>query len=199
VKTFQEVYGQRLGCLVDSLSLVSGNPSQEEIRDKIAAADMVYLGGGNTSTLLSTLALRGVSPLLIEAGHAGTTLAGLSAGAICWFQWASSHADMSPHPAHRGHGRYRGLGLLPGTCAPHFGQQIWRWQVLRTLLKRERSVGIGLDDLLALEVLGDRYRILATRPDRSLKLLDFRGAEGRLEVHPPHEEWKPLTRLFGPN
>lgn len=196
LQVFREIYGDRLGCRVESLELVAGEPSQSEIREKIEAADLVYVGGGNTSRMLSLWAASGVTQRLREAAERGTTMAGLSAGAICWFQWAQSHADMSPHPAHRGHGRYRGLGLLPGTCAPHFGQQLRRWQALRSLLAREQEIGLGLDDELALEVRGPRYRILAARPGRTLKRLDFRPGGVPLRDLEPHEDWRPLGDLL---
>jgi dipeptidase E len=197
IHTFREVYQGRLGCQVESLELVAGSPSGAEIEEKIEAADLVYVGGGNTSLLLRTWRSYGVDQLLQRAAERGTTLSGLSAGAICWFQWAHSHADLSPHPVHLGAGRYLGLELLPGTCAPHFAQQIWRWQTLRTLLHREGGLGIGLDDNMALEVRGSEYRILAAQKDRLLRRLEFRDGVGTLEEHHPHEDWRPLESLLG--
>ncbi|MFB6240595.1 MAG: Type 1 glutamine amidotransferase-like domain-containing protein, partial [Gemmatimonadota bacterium] len=52
IETFHEVYGEELGCETDVLTLVEGNPTQEQIDEAIADADLVYVGGGNTRKMM---------------------------------------------------------------------------------------------------------------------------------------------------
>lgn len=195
---FRAVYQDRLGCDVDVLAL-SREPRDDEVRDRVAAADLVYVGGGNTRRMLAAWALRGLDDLLVAAAGRGTPLGGLSAGAICWFARAHSHADRSPLLP--GDGCLPGLGFLPGVGAPHFSQELWRIGILRALLAREGGVGLGLDDHLAVQVQGDRFRVLACREGRAAHRFDGDDPEApgrpryrRLE---PDGEWRGLAELTG--
>lgn len=49
--------------------------------------DVIFVGGGNTKSMLSVWEGWGLAPLLRRAGDAGTVLAGISAGALCWFDF----------------------------------------------------------------------------------------------------------------
>lgn len=195
---FRAVYQDRLGCRVDVLAL-SREPRDDEVRDLVAAADLVYVGGGNTRRMLHEWRGRGVDRLLAAAAARGTPLGGLSAGAICWFARAHSHADRLPWLY--GEGCLPGLGLLPGVCAPHFSQQPWRIGVLRTLLDREGGVGVGIDDHAAVEVRGDRFRVLACQPGRAAHRLEAaapgaRGGPTQQEL-PADGAWRGLDELTG--
>lgn len=195
---FRLVYQDKLGCDVEVLAL-SQEPRDDEIRDQIAAADLVYVGGGNTRGMLATWHLRGVDRLLVAAARRGTLLGGVSAGAICWFARAHSHADRLPH--HPGDGCLPGLGLLPGVAAPHFSQEAWRIGILRALLARDGGVGVGLDDHLAVHVRGESFRVLAAREGRAAHRHDGDDLEApgrpRYRALPPDGEWKPLEELTG--
>ncbi len=48
--------------------------------------DVLYVGGGNTRSLLALWREWGVDIVLRQALEQGVVLAGVSAGAICWFQ-----------------------------------------------------------------------------------------------------------------
>lgn len=195
---FRAVYQDRLGCDVDVLALTR-EPRDDEVRDRIAAADLIYVGGGNTRRMLATWYQRGVDRMLVAAAARGTSLGGLSAGAICWFARSHSHADRLPRLP--GDGCLPGLGLLPGVCAPHFSQEPWRIGILRALLVRDGGVGVGLDDHLAVQVQGDRFRVLACQDGRAAHRFDADDPEGpgrpRYRVLPPDGEWKPLAELTG--
>src|SRR3982751_892540 len=52
----------------------------------VAEQDVIYVGGGNTENLLAIWRVHGLDRVLREAWQRGTVLAGLSAGAICWFE-----------------------------------------------------------------------------------------------------------------
>lgn len=48
--------------------------------------DVIYVGGGNTRNLLVLWKEWGLDHILREAWKNGVVVAGLSAGAICWFE-----------------------------------------------------------------------------------------------------------------
>jgi peptidase E len=95
-------------------------------RDYAAAAreaDLIYVGGGNTPAMLAVWREFGFERALREAYEAGTVLAGISAGANCWFERYVT--DSVP-----GGGVRDGLGWLPGTFCPHLDSEAWRQPML---------------------------------------------------------------------
>ena len=51
-KHVQEYFGKCLKCKTDALFLMRDRPSRDAIRAKILAADIIYVGGGNTLPLM---------------------------------------------------------------------------------------------------------------------------------------------------
>ena len=95
-------------------------------RDYAAAAceaDLIYVGGGNTPAMLAVWREFGFDRALRAALDAGTVLAGISAGANCWFE----HYVTDSVP---GGGVRDGLGWLPGTFCPHLDSEAWRQPML---------------------------------------------------------------------
>ena len=91
IHSFHDVYGRRLRCRTDVLTLTRNRPAPREIAAVIRRADLVYVGGGNTYRMMRIWRRLGVDRLLREAAGRGTVLSGLSAGAICWFR--IGHSD----------------------------------------------------------------------------------------------------------
>ena len=88
-------------------------------------ADLVYVGGGNTVAMLAVWREFGFDRALHEAWRNGTVLAGISAGANCWFERYVT--DSVP-----GGGVREGLGWLPGTFCPHLDSEPWRQPIVET-------------------------------------------------------------------
>ena len=80
-------FGTSLSCKVDVLYLLVNKPSRKEIEEKILSSDIIYVGGGNTLKMMKLWRKLGVDRLLKAAYDKGTVLCGLSAGAICWFEY----------------------------------------------------------------------------------------------------------------
>ena len=76
------------------------------------AQDIIYVGGGSMRNLLAIWQAHELDSLLIEAWEAGTVLAGLSAGAMCWFDGGITRSSGPPEPID-------GLGLLQGSLTVH--------------------------------------------------------------------------------
>ena len=76
--------------------------------------DVIYVGGGNTRSMLALWREWGIDAILRRAYEAGVLLAGLSAGANCWFEQCST--DSVPGAL----GVLPGLGFLQGGFCPHY-------------------------------------------------------------------------------
>ncbi|MGM9951658.1 MAG: Type 1 glutamine amidotransferase-like domain-containing protein [Lysinibacillus sp.] len=76
--------------------------------------DILYVGGGNTQFMLKKWREAGFDALLKNAYQQGTVLAGISAGAMCWFDVCLCELDDGSYE------EVQGLGLLAGTFCPHY-------------------------------------------------------------------------------
>jgi dipeptidase E len=113
----------KLGCRADTL----GFYLYDMHRDYAAAAyeaDLIYVGGGNTPAMLAVWREFGFDAALRKAYDNGTVLAGISAGANCWFERYVT--DSVP-----GGGVRDGLGWLRGTFCPHLDGEPWRQPMVR--------------------------------------------------------------------
>lgn len=166
VETFREIYGRKLGCSTDVLFLVREKHSKKEIERKILSADIIYVGGGNTLRMLQIWRKFGVDVLLRKAHRQGVVLAGLSAGAICWFRYGSSDARrFQGHTGNVSYMRVNGLGMIHLTASPHHVCEKSRSRGLERMMKRTPGVALALDDNAAIFIEDDRYRIVRSRQD----------------------------------
>jgi peptidase E len=122
-----------------------------DLKRALLNQDVIYVGGGNTKSMLATWREWGLPQLLRRAWRDGIVLAGVSAGAICWFQmgvtdsWADRLASL---PC---------LGFLPGTCCPHYDSEPERRPALHRLVAaRTVPTALALDDGVAAHFVGRR-------------------------------------------
>ena len=110
--TFHKTYTGELGWKTDVALTVFHQPDAEKLDAKFAAADLIYVGGGDTLFMLDHWQKTGLGNRILEAYRRGVVVAGLSAGAICWFEqmYTDSVVDGAPTP----YSFHPGLGILPG-------------------------------------------------------------------------------------
>ena len=83
IVNFYETFS-RLGAQPSWISLFGRvEPSWEE---HLLSQDIIYVGGGNTRSMLALWREWGIDAVLREAYERGIILSGTSAGAICWFE-----------------------------------------------------------------------------------------------------------------
>lgn len=143
-------------CRPSHVPLFGRTPDLEVV---LSAQDVICVGGGNTKSMLAVWRDWHLPALLRRAWRSGIVLAGVSAGAICWFDfgvtdsWANRLAGL---PC---------LGFLPGTCCPHYDGEPERRPALQRLVA-ERSVptALALDDGAAAHFIGRKLaRIVSSR------------------------------------
>ena len=68
-----------------------------DLRARVLSNDVVYVGGGSTPNLLAIWRTHGLDVVLREAWQAGIVLAGVSAGALCWFEGGTTDSLRPGH------------------------------------------------------------------------------------------------------
>lgn len=142
------------------------------VREHVLAQDLVFVGGGNTANMLAIWRVHGFERILREAWERGIVLAGVSAGAICWFE-AGVTDSFGPELA----GMRDGLGFLPGSACPHYDGEERRRPVYRRLVGAEGfPAGIALDDGAAACFRGrELERVVSARPGATGYRVEARG------------------------
>ena len=121
---FYSTFSQ-LNCTPSHLDFFKRTPSLENL---IFSQDIVFVGGGNTKSMLAVWKDWGLDKILKEAYEAGTIMCGVSAGAICWFEYGitDSWADELKI--------INCLGFVSGSCCPHYDEEPKRKPALNNFL-----------------------------------------------------------------
>lgn len=121
--TFHKVYTGVFDIKTDVALTVFKEVDIEKMKSKFEKADMIYVGGGDTVFMIDSWKQSGLLPLIMDAYQRGVIIAGLSAGAICWF--ADMYTDST---AALGEGdkyaMFKGLGLVEGKISPHYNTRM---------------------------------------------------------------------------
>ena len=123
--------------------------------------DAVYVGGGNTANMLAIWRAQGLDRALRRAWEAGVVMAGISAGAMCWFEGGTTDS-FGPDLA----GLSDGLGFLPGSYSPHYdGEALRRPLYQRLVAAGALPDGHAADDGAALVFRNaELVEVVASRP-----------------------------------
>ena len=154
------------------LSLFS--PDTADIESFLMEQDVIYVGGGNTKSMMALWREWKLDDILAKAYQNGTVLAGLSAGANCWFEQCST--DSVP-------GRYRVLsclGILRGSFCPHYDEEVDRRPSLHKFLSEDKIAGgYAADDVAAAHFINGEFdRAVSSRPDS--KVYKVGNIDGRV-------------------
>jgi len=144
-------------CRPTHLSLFGRTP---DLRGYLLSQDVIYVGGGNTKSMLALWKDWGLPELLREAWQSGVLLAGVSAGAICWFEQGVTDSFAGDLRV------LNCLGFLEGSCCPHYDGEADRRPALHKFLQHgEILPGYALDDGAALHFHNrEIHRIVSSRP-----------------------------------
>lgn len=128
---------------------------------QLLTQDIIYVGGGNTKSMMALWKAWGLDTLLKQAYEQGTVLCGVSAGAICWFEQGITD---SVWPL----GVVDGLGFLANSFCPHYDSEPERQQAYPEQLSNKRiTPGYALEDYTAAHFInGKLKRIISTKADK---------------------------------
>ena len=158
MSAFRATFGDR-ACQPRQLSLFRLEQQPADLRELILSRDIVYVGGGSMRNLLAIWREHGLDLLMREAWENGVLLAGISAGAMCWFEHGITRSAGRPAPA-------PGLGFLPGSMTVHCDGDPSRLPVfLGAVAGGVIAEGYAADDGVGLVFEDKRLvRVVSSRP-----------------------------------
>jgi dipeptidase E len=171
INAFRARFAGRPG-VSEHLSLFRLREARRPLRETVLSQDIIYVGGGSMRNLLAIWQAHGLDRLLLEAWRRGTVLAGLSAGAMCWFEGGVTCSSGRPGPI-------EGLGLLEGSLTVHADGEperlpAWLAGVRDGILPG----GWALDDGVGLLFRGRRpERLVSSRPGAGALRVDAIAGE----------------------
>ncbi len=128
--------------------------------DIVARSDIFYVGGGSTTSMLVLWRAWGIDLLLRQAYEAGKIIAGMSAGANCWFEHYVD--DCSGRMA-----VYPGLGWLKGGFAPHAEsvEDGWELTLQKAIQRGDVKSGLACDNFVGLHFINEGLtKVVASQP-----------------------------------
>ena len=139
----------KMSCEPSHVTFFQRTPRLDSIINK---ADVIYVGGGNTKSMLAVWQEWKFDKLLLKAYNNGKILCGVSAGAICWFEqgitdsWASNLNVMDC------------LGFLPEMACPHYQEEKDRRPDVHKMLKQGKcGPGWAIDGGAAIHFKNGKY------------------------------------------
>lgn len=192
IEAFEAYFWHALNCSTDALTLVDKSQIDAESAEKIGAADVIYVGGGDTAYMLEIWRTRGIDDLLREAWEGGTIMTGISAGAICWFAGGLGDAvavqDIEFGPVD-------GLGFVSGLhMTPHANSE--RRAAFTKYLSLRGATGVALEDQVAMELSGDDWRIHKSTANANAYHISPGDDTDAVEVLPSDDTYRPISNLI---
>ena len=169
----------KLNCNPTHLDFFKRTPNLEEL---IKNQDIIFVGGGNTKSMLSVWKEWGLDTILKKAYMEGTIMSGVSAGAICWFEkgvtdsWADKLNIIEC------------LNFTKGNCCPHYDEESERKPSLSQFIKEGLLKDCyAIDGGCALHVKNDElYKAISFMDDKNSFLVKKENGEIKEE---------PLSRI----
>ena len=153
-------------------------PNVSDPEDLLLSQDVIFVGGGSVANMVAIWRVHGLAEILRRAWQAGVVLAGVSAGAICWFGGGTTDSFgplLRPFTD--------GLGLLAGSYCPHYSAEPARRPIFQALVADGTlPAGIACDDGSGAHFADDVLDgIVADRPGATGYLVEPDGHGGSTE------------------
>jgi peptidase E len=171
--------------------------------ERLLDQDAIYVGGGSMRNMLAIWREHGIDGAMRTAWERGIVLAGLSAGAMCWFEGGVSMSGGAPEPV-------AGLGFIPGSLSVHLDGEVERLPTFRSAVATGAlPPGYAADDGAAILFRGTQLaecvtshrgpRIVRVTPDGAGGVteqeLPVRLLPGAQSTRPPREESDGVAEL----
>ncbi len=173
----------KLNCNVKDLPLTKGELSTAEIDSRLEWADVIYVGGGNTRTMMEVWKQHSLDKKLKEIYEKDTAvLTGLSAGAICWFLSGHSDSDSFAGGEDWKYTIVDGmLGVYPYCFCPHYNEE--GRDSFDIMISDAGYDGLALENETAFVEASGQQLIIGSRPGAKAWLLSDHTKK-ELEVIP---------------
>jgi dipeptidase E len=135
--------------------------------------DVIYVGGGNTASLLAVWRAHGLDrALALRAAARDCVVGGASAGGMCWFDagYTMSYGPLTP--------LHDGLGWFPGSFNPHAQQPGRLDGYVAAVAAESVPPGWAVDDGAALHYVDGRLaRFVRASETAGVHAVDVTGAQ----------------------
>lgn len=146
----------------------------------LLSQDAIYVGGGSMRNMLAIWREHGIDDAMRTAWDRGIVLAGLSAGAMCWFEGGVSMSGGAPEAV-------KGIGLLPGSLSVHMHGEPERLPVYEAAVATGAlAPGYVADDFAGLVYHGTRLaECVISDSDARVYRVESDGAGGVMRIAQP--------------
>ncbi len=153
-------------------------PNVADPEDLLLGQDVIFVGGGSVANMVAVWRVHGLDRVMRAAWERGIVLAGVSAGALCWFEGGTTDSfgpELRPFTA--------GLAMLAGSYCPHYSSEPRRRPLYQSLVADgSLPPGIACDDGTAGHFADDTLaEIVADRPGQCGYRVAQDGAGGATE------------------
>ena len=118
----------KLDCITSHIDFFSRT---ENLEEKVLTQDIIYVGGGNTKSMLAVWKEWDLNNILQNAYEKGIVMSGVSAGAICWFEKGITDSYAKKLNI------IDCLGIVDGIACPHFDEEKEREPYVNEVIKKE--------------------------------------------------------------
>ena len=118
----------KLDCITSHIDFFSRT---ENLEEKVLTQDIIYVGGGNTKSMLGVWREWNLNKILLNAYEKGIVMSGVSAGAICWFDKGITDSfakELSIIDC---------LGIIKDVACPHFDEEKEREPYVNDVINKE--------------------------------------------------------------
>ena len=165
----------KLNCNPVHLDFFKRTPDLEKL---ISEQDAIFVGGGNTKSMLAVWKDWGLDELLHKAYKVGVVMSGVSAGANCWFERSvvdSWEEDLKVIDC---------MGFVKGSYCPHYDEEPLRRPAVKKFLQDNIFEGCyASEGNAALHIKNENdYLSINFGKDKNSYLVSF--AEGKVKEVP---------------
>ena len=118
----------KLDCITSHIDFFSRT---EDLEYKVFNQDIIYVGGGNTKSMLAVWKEWNLHEILKNAYENGIVMSGVSAGAICWFDKGITDSYANELNI------IDCLGIVDGIACPHFDEEKEREPFVNDVVKKD--------------------------------------------------------------
>ena len=145
--SFRKTYTSVFDIKAEVALTVYGEMDAKHISEKIDKANGFYIGGGDTLFMLETWKEKGLYDLILNGYNQGKIVAGLSAGAICFFETMfTDYLIMQGKSAD--YAIKEGIGVIKGAFCPHYDER--REEFIKAVKEKDIPFSYGVENNCAL-------------------------------------------------
>ena len=168
IDTFYKAFNS-LGCKTSHINFFKRTIN---LKEHILDQDIIYVGGGNTKSMLAVWKEWQLDKILFEAYNNKIIMSGVSAGAICWFKkgitdsWKDNQATLDC------------LNFVDGVCCPHYDEEPERIPYVKEILvNKEISSCYAIEGYAALHLIDDKPKYnVSFKEDTSCHLVTLKDS-----------------------